>query len=89
MLYANYPNPFNPETRITYQLPERGDVRLEIYNTLGQKVRTLVRGMQETGTHTVAWDGRDEAGQTAASGVYLYQLQAGKYRQTRKMVLMK
>ncbi|GAB4341651.1 MAG: hypothetical protein Kow0037_28440 [Calditrichia bacterium] len=88
-LQQNYPNPFNPETRITYQLPERSEERLEIYNTLGQKVRTLVRGMQDTGIHTVVWDGRDESGQPAASGVYLYMLQAGKYRQTRKMILMK
>ncbi len=88
-LAQNYPNPFNPETRIAYELPTRASVRLEIFNTLGQKVRTLVAAEQPPGTHTVVWDGRDEAGAAAATGVYLYRLQAGAFVQSRTLVLLR
>lgn len=74
-LLPNHPNPFNPETTIRYRLPERSQVRLDVYNTLGQRVTTLVEAEQEPGEHQLRWDSRDEAGQQVASGVYLCRLQ--------------
>jgi len=88
-LAQNYPNPFNPETRIAFSLPSSGEIRLAIYNVLGREVRTLVSSHLEAGQHTAVWDGRDNAGATAASGVYFYRLEASGYSMTRKMMLLK
>ena len=88
-LYANYPNPFNPATQIAYELPEAGEVRLAIYNALGQQVRTLVQGRQEAGYYRVTWDGKDAHGRPAASGIYLYRLEVGRFAETRQMLLLK
>jgi len=88
-LAQNYPNPFNPQTAISYCLPQDGQVRLVIYNVAGQKVRTLVDEYQSAGEKEVSWDGRDQEGNCAASGVYLYKLQAGQSCATKKMLLMK
>ena len=93
-LFQNYPNPFNPETSIRYQLPPTGQVAastvlLEIYNLLGQKVRTLVKQQQPPGNYTVRWDGRNDLGQQVSSGVYLYRLTAGNFTRVRKMVLLR
>jgi hypothetical protein len=88
-LRQNFPNPFNPSTMINYQLPMNTHAKLSVYNLLGQEVRTLVNGHQPTGIHEVTWDGRDDAGRTVASGVYLYRLEAGGYVQSKKMVLIK
>ena len=88
-LQQNYPNPFNPKTHITYQLSEACQVRLDVYNPVGQKVRTLVNQIQDTGIHTVVWDGRDDRGLPVASGVYLYRIEAGNFSRTRKMVLLR
>ncbi|NKB68930.1 MAG: T9SS type A sorting domain-containing protein [Candidatus Latescibacteria bacterium] len=89
-LLANYPNPFNPRTTISYQLASRQPVRLVVYNNLGQVVRTLVDREQEAGIYQAVWDGRDEGGREAASGVYLVRLQAGaEYAQTRQMALVR
>jgi hypothetical protein len=88
-LHANTPNPFNPETVIAFDLPQDSSVRLEIYDALGQKVRTLVSGALATGAHRFAWDGRDARGSQVSSGVYFYRLQAGEYVQTRRMLLLK
>ncbi len=87
-LNQNYPNPFNPGTVISYQLPEAVPVRLDIYNSLGQRVRTLVDDWQEAGPHGWVWDGRDDSGRGLASGVYLYRLKAGSFTESRKMVLV-
>jgi hypothetical protein len=87
-LWQNYPNPFNPSTQIHYLLPRAETVRLVIYNTLGQLIKTLVFGKQETGAYTATWDGTDEAGARMTSGVYLVRMTAGDYVQTRKMILM-
>ena len=85
-----YPNPFNPSTTIRYQLPEPGNVRLTIYNQLGQEVRVLVSQMQPAGWYRVCWDGRDEAGQPVSSGAYLYRLEvAEEFLQTKKMVVVR
>jgi hypothetical protein len=88
-LHANYPNPFNPATQIAYELPEAGEVRLVIYNTLGQEVRALVQGRQEAGYYRVTWDGRDAAGRQVSSGLYFYRLTSGGFVETRKMMLLK
>jgi FlgD Ig-like domain len=89
ILNQNHPNPFNPTTAITYQLPAPSQVQLTIYNTLGQKVRTLVNDRQNAGNYSVQWDGRNDSGIAMASGVYLYQLRAGEFVQTKKLILMK
>jgi C1A family cysteine protease len=88
-LYQNYPDPFNANTEILYALPKSCQVRLEIYNVLGQRVMVLVDEAQMAGFHTVPWDGRDAYGQPVASGVYLYRLQAEEYSRMRKMVLLR
>ncbi len=88
-LKANYPNPFNNETVINYQLPVNTHTTLTVYNLLGQQVRTLVNGPQTAGSHRVAWDGKDDSGKVVASGVYLYRMEAGDYVKTRKLMLLK
>ncbi|NUQ42566.1 MAG: T9SS type A sorting domain-containing protein, partial [Calditrichaceae bacterium] len=88
-LQQNYPNPFNPETRIKFQLPSAQAVTLTVYNVLGQKVRTLINERLEAGYYEAVWDGLNEQGQTLASGVYLYRMEAGDYRTVRRMVLLK
>jgi len=88
-LSANYPNPFNPETRINYSISKACPVKLEVFNVLGQKIKTLVDENQSVGNKEVVWDGRNDAGEQVASGVYLYRLQAKDFVQTKKMVLMK
>lgn len=85
----NYPNPFNPVTTIVYQLPQRSEVKLAVYNTLGQKVRTLLDQPAEAGTHAVEWNGRNDAGQPVASGIYVYRFSAGDYRKVQKMILLR
>jgi len=84
-----YPNPFNPETEISFSLPERAEVSLVIYNVLGEKVKTLVNGEMSAGTHTVSWKSTNEAGNIVASGIYFYNLTAGDFTATKKMVLTK
>jgi hypothetical protein len=90
-LTQNVPNPFNPATTIRYDLPERADVRLVIYNLAGQKIRTLVHRMQPPGRYTVTWDGRDGTGHAVASGVYFYRLEAitRGFVETKRMVLLR
>jgi hypothetical protein len=88
-LYPAYPNPFNPNTSIGYQLPENGAVSLKIYNLEGQLVRTLVQSPQTAGFHQVQWDATDDAGNAVAAGIYLCQMQAGVFRQTQRLVLLK
>ena len=88
-LGQNYPNPFNPETKIEYQLAERSEVKLEIFNILGQRVRSLVTAVQNSGPQSVIWDGRNNLGQFVSSGVYIYRIQAGEFIDSRKTVLMR
>jgi hypothetical protein len=88
-LDPNYPNPFNPSTTIEFTLARRGHVRLEVFNILGQKVRVVADAEYTVGSHRVSWDGRDEGGRVAASGVYLYRITAGDYVKARKMVVLK
>jgi hypothetical protein len=88
-LDQNYPNPFNPSTKITYQLPVNAKVVLDIYNIVGQKVRTLVNAEQEPGYYSIDWNGLDDASQRLASGVYMYRIQAGSFVQINKMLMLK
>ena len=88
-LYQNYPNPFNPTTTIRYDVKQATEVKLVIYNMLGQEVRTLVNNRQDAGYKTVVWDGLNNRGSRVASGIYIYRLQAGDFVQARKMILMK
>ncbi|MFH0880500.1 MAG: FlgD immunoglobulin-like domain containing protein [Lentisphaerota bacterium] len=85
----NQPNPFNPATQIAYRLPVDGNVRLAIYNILGQQIRALVNGFTPAGVYSAVWDGRDDAGRQVASGVYLYRLDAGKFSTVKRMMLLK
>jgi hypothetical protein len=88
-LGANYPNPFNPTTTIPFTLAREGHVTLHVYDVTGRAIATLVDGVRAAGSYTAAWDGRTNAGATAASGVYFARLVADDIRQTRKLVLMK
>ncbi|MGB2989094.1 MAG: FlgD immunoglobulin-like domain containing protein, partial [Candidatus Zixiibacteriota bacterium] len=88
-LAQNCPNPFNPETEISYTLSEAAQVKVSVYNMLGQKVRTLVNEYQAAGHKTISWDGTDEHGNKAASGIYFYRVKAGEFEDTKKMILMK
>jgi hypothetical protein len=88
-LSQNYPNPFNPETTLRYALPRDEKVQLKVFNIRGQLVKTLVNEDMKAGHHSVVWKGRDDADQMVASGIYFVQMQAGDYRQVRKLVLIK
>ena len=88
-LQPNYPNPFNAQTMLSYQLPQKTPVELTIYNVAGQRVKRLVRAVQEAGYYQVSWKGRDEKGRPVGSGVYLYRLRAGSFAQTRRLVVLK
>jgi hypothetical protein len=88
-LFPNFPNPFNNETVIKYNLSRPVEVSLVIYNILGQKVRTLVQDEKQNGTMNVAWNGKDDSGKEVSSGIYFYRLKAGEYTQTKRMVLLK
>ena len=93
-LLPNYPNPFNPETWIPYDLARAANVQINIYDVEGKSVRQLVVGFQAAGTyrtrsHAAYWDGRNAVGEPVASGVYFYTLQAGRFKATRQMVILK
>ena len=89
-LQPNYPNPFNPETMIAYDLPYAAQVRLEVFDVLGQRVRLLAEGEQNAGRYRVAWDGRDDGAHAVASGLYFYRLQAADgFIAVRKMLLLR
>ena len=88
-LSQNYPNPFNPSTIIVYTVPTRSNVRLDLFNILGQNVRTLVDESKPAGEYKAVWDGRDNRGQPVSTGVYLYRLRVGETVLTRKMLLLK
>ncbi len=88
-LLGNYPNPFNPETAITFRLYTDGRIRMEIYNLLGQKVLTLIDDTFPAGLHRVKWDGRDYAGRSLPAGIYLLRVQAGQTAALHRMTLLK
>jgi hypothetical protein len=88
-LHQNYPNPFNPITAVRYDLPEASEVRLTIYNILGQKVVTLVDEVQNAGYHSVTWTGLDAAGSPISSGIYMYRMETDGFTDVKKMMFLK
>ena len=88
-LNQNYPNPFNPETRIYFEIPKSHDVKIVIYNVLGQMVRTLSDETFKAGSHIVNWNGRDDNGSLVSTGVYFYRIKAGDFIASKKMLMMK
>jgi hypothetical protein len=88
-LDQNYPNPFNPATRISFGLPRASDVRLVLYNILGQKVATLLDARRSAGYYDIMWDGRDSNGEPVASGVYFYRLETAEGTVSKKMLLLR
>ena len=88
-LYNNYPNPFNPITTLQYDLPENNFVRITIYDLMGREVRTLINKNQDAGFKSVIWNATNNQGKPVSAGVYLYQIRAGAFVQTNKMVLLK
>ena len=85
----NYPNPFNPTTSIKYAVPKESRVKLTIYNTMGQKVETLVNTKQSPGTYMATWNGRDQYGNRVTTGIYFYRIEAGDFVSTNKMMFIK
>jgi len=83
-LWQNYPNPFNPSTNIQFTLPKAENVKIEIYNSLGQRLKTLVNQLMPAGSHAVVFSGED-----MVSGLYIYRMQAGDFQDIKKMVLLK
>jgi hypothetical protein len=88
-LLGNYPEPFNPTTKISFILPEANFVTLKIYNSVGQLVKTLVNENMTKGYHTLEWNATNDYGNNLATGIYLYRLQAGNFVKTSKMIFMK
>ena len=89
MIHNNYPNPFNPVTTLYYDLPENCLVNITIYDMLGRQVKTLIKQTQAVGYRSVIWDASNDYGEPVSAGIYLYQIQAGEYISTKKMVLLK
>ncbi len=88
-LYNNYPNPFNPTTQIRYDLPEDARVSITIYDLMGRSIKSLVHSNQTAGYRSVRWDATSDMGEGVSAGMYIYTIQAGEFRQTKKMVLLK
>ena len=88
-IYQNYPNPFNPTTTIKYDLPKTCYTTLKIYNLLGQEIKALVNDYKQAGHYSVIWDGLNNEGNLVCTGIYLYKIQAGEYKKTRKLALIR
>ena len=89
VLGKNYPNPFNPNTKLDYLIPRKSDVSIRVYNMLGQEIIKLLEKEQSYGKYSVSWNGLDNYGKQVASGVYFTELKAGKVRRVTKMLLLK
>ncbi len=89
VLYQNFPNPFNPSTKIQFELPISTNVQLKIYDILGREVRTIINEFQQRGKKIYQWDGKDNNGSVVSSGVYFYKLQTSEFLQTKKLMLLK
>jgi hypothetical protein len=88
-LHQNYPNPFNPTTQIKYDLPEDALVSITIYDIMGRSIKSLVNGNQSAGYRSIQWNATNNLGEPVSAGMYIYMIQAGEFRQTKKMVLLK
>ena len=89
VVHQNYPNPFNPVTTLRYDLPEDALVNITIYDMMGRVVKTLINAQQTAGYRSLQWNATNDAGAPVSAGIYLYMIQAGEFRQTKKMVLLK
>ena len=89
MLSQNFPNPFNPNTTIQFDIPENSDVKLSVYNVRGQLVNTLINENLLAGPHQITWNGTDNSNRAVSSGIYFYRIEANGQSETRRMVLMK
>jgi len=88
-LYPNYPNPFNAGTVITFDLPRAERVAVKIYDVLGREVHTLLDGVIEAGRHKITWNGTNKKGEALPTGIYIYQMKAGSFTSTRKLLLLR
>ena len=88
-LHQNYQNPFNPTTQIRYDLPEDALVNITIYDIMGRSIRSLVNSQQTAGYRLVRWDATNDTGEGVSAGMYIYTIQAGEFRQVKKMILLK
>ena len=88
-LYQNQPNPFNPITTLRYDLPQNEMINITIYDMKGRIIKTLVNSSQTAGHKTIQWNATNEQNKPVSAGLYLYRVQAGEFRQTRKMLLLK
>ena len=88
-LSQNFPNPFNPVTEIKYELPSESLVNVSIYDVVGRKIKSLVNQEQSAGSYSLQWDATNSVGEAIPAGMYIYTIQAGEYRSTKKMVLLK
>jgi len=89
VLHQNYPNPFNPITQMKYELPKASLVNITIYDMMGRIVNNLVSSQQNAGYKSIQWNATNDAGQPVSAGLYLYTIQAGEFKQAKKMVLLK
>ena len=89
ILHQNYPNPFNPRTTIDFSIPQTDFVTVKIYNLEGLEITTLINDKLSVGNHSIQWKATNNLGQPVSAGIYLYQIQAGEYISTKKMVLLK
>ncbi len=88
-LYPNYPNPFNSSTTIRFDITQDSQVALRIYDVMGREIKTLFEGALVRGAHRMIWNGRDNHGNSASSGIYLLRIQAGLFSQVREMTLLR
>jgi hypothetical protein len=88
-LYQNYPNPFNPKTTFRYDLSHKSNVTLNIYNLMGNQIRTFEIGVEKSGAKSYIWDGTNNSGELVGAGIYLFQIQAGDFTKSRKMIFLK
>jgi hypothetical protein len=89
VLHGNYPNPFNPETKISFSLTQDQEIELTVYNLKGQNVRTLYNGITSSGEQSIVWNGKDDDGKSVGSGLYFYKLKTKDKELTKKMLLLK
>ena len=88
-LHQNYPNPFNPITSIKYHLPVKTDVKIEIFDIRGNKVKSLLNQLQEPGSKSIQWNASNSFGEKVSSGMYFYRIETSDFKQTKKMILLK
>jgi flagellar hook assembly protein FlgD len=89
ILHQNYPNPFNPTTTFRYDLPEDALVTINIFDLVGRSIKSLVNSQQTAGYRSIQWNATNNHGESVSAGMYIYMIQAGDFRQTKKMVILK